>query len=247
MQADQKRSRVAPTLLAGGISLALLATIIAWSLHPSRNAENSKVLVNTKDAVYYTHATKEDAESLGRALKAIGFFNDRGAAVLLSKNTTGAVVSFVLNRGAWDHPDAVFTFQEIARRVAPALGGFPVIIRLCDPSWAVQKELAVGKVTIGAKDEIYYFGPATEADAQALGQALHNAGYLVGSGATVVLSKDGGVAISFVVGDGVWKRPHAVTGFTQLTQRVAASAGGLPLTLRLLNSKMETEKVVALR
>jgi len=63
----------------------------------------------------------------------------------------------------------------------------------------------------------------------------------------VVLSKDGGTAISFVVGDGVWERPDAVAGFERLTRRVAASAGGLPVKLMLLNSKMETEKEVALR
>jgi hypothetical protein len=69
----------------------------------------------------------------------------------------------------------------------------------------------------------------------------------VDAGASVVLSKDGGTAISFVVGDGVWDRPAAVAGFEQLTRRVAASAGGLPVKLALLDSKMETKKEVALR
>jgi hypothetical protein len=241
-------SKIAPTLLASAVGLALLATIVVWGLHPSRQPVNSKVVIGARDEVYYSHAaTKEDAEALGQALKGIGFFNDRGTTVLLSKGKAGAVVSFALQAGAWDHPDTVFSFEEIARRVAPAIGGFPITVRLSDSVWTVWKQLVVGKVIIGARDEIYYFGPATEADADALGQALKSAGFLVDAGASVVLSKDGGTAISFVVGDGVWERPDAVAGFEQLTRRVAASAGGLPIKLLLLNSKMETEKEVALR
>jgi hypothetical protein len=257
MQAHRTRPResapgpgrkIARTLLAFGVGLALLATIVAWGLHPSMRAVNSKVVIGTKDEVYYSHAaTKEDAEALGQALKGIGFFNGRGTTVLLSKGRAGAVVSFALNAGAWDHPDTVFSFEEIARRVAPAIGEFPITVRLSDSVWRVWKELIVGKVIIGARDEIYYFGPATEADAEALGQALKSAGYLVDAGATVVLSKDGGTAISFVVGDGVWERPDAVAGFERLARQVAASAGGLPVKFQLLNSKMETEKEVALR
>ena len=240
--------KIAPTLLASGVGLALLATTAVWGLHPSRQALNTKIVVGTRDEVYYSHAaTKEDAEALGQALKGIGFFNNRGTTVLLSKSRGGAVVSFALHAGAWDHPDTVFSFEEIARRVAPAIGEFPITVRLSNSAWTVWKELVVGRVIIGARDEIYYFGPATKADAEALGQALKSAGFLVDAGASVVLSKDGGTAISFVVGDGVWERPDAVAGFEQLTRRVAPSAGGLPVKLMLLNSKMENEKEVAIR
>jgi hypothetical protein len=157
------------------------------------------------------------------------------------------VVSFVLHEGAWNHPETVFSFEEIARRVAPVVGEFPIMVRLSDSAWTVHKELVVGKVIIGARDEVYYFGPATQADAEALGQALKRAAFLVDAGASVVLSKDGGTALSFVVGDGVWKRPDAVAGFEQLTRRVAAAVGGLPVKLMLLSSKMETKKEVTLR
>jgi hypothetical protein len=244
MQAPGRK--IAATLLASGIGLALLATIAVWVLHPSGQARNLKIIAGTKDEVYYSHAaTKEDAESLGQALKATGFFNDRGTTVLLSKGTAGTVVSFALNQDAWNRPDTVFSFEEIARRVAPSIGGFPVIVRLSDSVWSLRKQVVVGKAIIGARDEIYYFGSATEAEAKALGQALASEGFLVDAGASVVLSKDGGTAISFVVGDGVWARPEAVAGFELLVRRVAASVGGLPIELRLLNSGMEIEKDVA--
>ena len=125
--------KIAPILLASGVGFALLATIVAWGLHPSRQPVNSKVVIGARDEVYYSHAaTKEDAEALGQALKGIGFFNDRGTTVLLSKGKAGAVVSFALQAGAWDHPDTAFSFEEIARRVAPAIGGFPITVRLSD-------------------------------------------------------------------------------------------------------------------
>jgi hypothetical protein len=242
------KRKIAPILLASTVGLVLLATLVAWGLHPSTQLVNSKVVIGAKDKVYYSHAaTKEDAESLGQALKSIGFFNDRGTTVLLSKGKSGAVVSFALHGGAWNHPETVFSFEEIARRVTPAIGAFPITVRLSDSAWIVHKELVVGKVIVGASDEVYYFGPATEADAEALGQALRGAGFLVDAGASVVLSKDGGTAISFVVGDGVWARPDAVAGFERLTRRVAVAAGGLPVKLMLLNSKMETEKEIVLR
>jgi hypothetical protein len=256
MQADHTGPResadpgrkIAPILLASGVGLVLLATIVVWALHPSRQLVNSKLVIGTRDEVYYSHAaTREDAEALGQALKGIGFFNDRGATVLLSKSVSGAVVSFALHGGAWDHPETVFSFEEIARRVEPAVGAFPITVRLSDSAWTVHKELVVGRVIIGAMDEVYYFGPATQADAEAVGQALKSAGFLVDAGASVVISKDGGTAISFVVGDGVWERADAVAGFEKLTRRVAAAAGGLPVKLKLLNSQMATQKEVVLR
>jgi hypothetical protein len=109
----------------------------------------------------------------------------------------------------------------------------------------VRKELTVGKVIVGVRDEIYYFGSATSADAEALGGALKSAGFLVDAGASVELAKDPGTAISFVVGEGVWERPEGVAGFERLARQVAASVGGPPIELRLLNSRMETKKAVA--
>src|ERR1700679_3109822 len=95
--------KIAPILLASGVGFALLATIVAWGLHPSRELVNSKVVIGARDQVYYSHAaTKEDAESLGQALKGIGFFNDRGTTVLLSKGKAGARVSSALPGGRGD-------------------------------------------------------------------------------------------------------------------------------------------------
>jgi hypothetical protein len=205
----------------------------------------NRVAMGSKDEVYFLHAaTREDAEALGTALQKVGFLNNRGTTVLLSKGTAGTLVSFVLSTGGWDHPATIYSFEEIGRRIAGSVGGFPIKVRLIDSHRILHRELTVGKAAIGAKDVVYYYGNSTEADARALGAALHSAGFLQDLGAAVVISRDSGAAISFVVGDGVWDRPDAVAGFERLTRAVASSVGGLPLELRLLNGAMEPKKTV---
>jgi hypothetical protein len=161
---------------------------------------------------------------------------------LLSKGTAGTIVSFVVNEGAWDHPATVYSFEEIGRRIAPVVGGFPIQLRLIDAERALRRELTVGRVAIGAKDEVYYFGSASEAEATALGHALQSARFLVDQGASVVLSKGDGTGISFVLDEGAWERPDAVAGFERLVRQVAASVGGLPIRVRLLSPRMEPKK-----
>jgi hypothetical protein len=53
--------------------------------------------------------------------------------------------------------------------------------------------------------------------------------------------------IGFVVADGVWERSEAAGGFERLARRVAASVGGLPIRVRLLNAEMETKQEVAVQ
>src|ERR1035438_843411 len=237
--------------LALGVGLSLLAMIVVWGLRQPghvKNAKVPKVIVGTSDAVYYSHAaTEQDARALGQALQTIGYFNDKGVSVFLSKGTGGTVMSFVLQEGAWDLPDRVSSYEEIARRVATQVGGFPIKVRLIDSAQAVHRELAVGKAITGSRDEVYYFGSATKADAEALGRALKAAGYFTDQGASVELTKGDHTIISFVVNDGAWERAEVVGAFDRLVRRAAAPAGGLPITLRLLNPNMEPEREAVVR
>ena len=240
--------RTASDWLAFGVGLLLLVTIAAFSIEVMRRPNRSipKVMIGTKDQVYYSRAaTMQDATELGHALEKAGFFRDTGTSVLLSKSRGVRAVSFVLNEGAWDHPDAVAGFEEIGRHIATSIGGFPIEIHLVDSAWHVRKSVEVGNAIIGAHDEIYYLGSATEADARALGQALRDAGYLHDLGVSVVISKGGGTAIGFIVSDGVWEQPETVVRFAHLARRVAASVGGLPIQMRLLNAEMEVKKEMA--
>jgi hypothetical protein len=241
----ENRGNLARNAFLVGLGLLLVVTIAAGAIELFRRPRTqlTRVMIGSRDEVYYYHAaTRRDAAALGEALRNTGFLNDRGTTVLLSKGTAGTVVSFALNDAAWDHPDTVYSFEEIGRRIATSIGGFPIKVRLIDSKRILHKELAVGKVIIGARDAVYYFGAASEAEARSLGQALRIAGFFQDTGAGVVLSKGDGVGISFIVNDGVWERPDAVHGFERLVRQAAPSVGGLPVQLRLLNAGMEPKK-----
>jgi hypothetical protein len=240
--ATRKRRVVASIAAAvGGLGLIGLA-IYETSFRGPRETM-SKVTIGANDTVYFTHsATEQDARALGRALQLSGFFHNGQTSVMLSKGTAGTVISYVVNNNAWTHADTILGFEEITRRAAQSIGGYPVEVRLCDIKWNLQKELWVGRVAIGVKDEVYYYGSATPAQADALGRALQNAKYFVDSGSTVVLAKDATSSISFVLSNNAWNLPGAVFGFETLVRQVAPAVGGLPVDLRLLNSQMGIEK-----
>jgi hypothetical protein len=236
--------------LAWGVCAVLVAGFAVLTVQVILRPRTSvpKVTIGSKDQVYYTHAsTIDDANALGHALQTLGYFIDRGSTVLLSRNKGGTVLSFVLQDGQWSSTAAVASFEEIGRRAAGAVGGLPIEVRLVDSAWRIQKTMQVGKVRIGSRDEIYYLGSATEADAKALGQALHDADYLQDQGVSVSVSKGDGTSIGFVVSEGVWQQPAAVAGFERLARRVAPSIGGLPLQVRLLSPQMEVKTQAELR
>jgi hypothetical protein len=243
--ASGRRGKLGPNWVAFGIGLVLLATIVGGQI-AIRSSRNPRVVIGNDEVYYYRRATKEDALALGQALKKMGFFNGRGTSVLLWKGDP-TVVSFVVNQGAWDHPNAISNFSEIGRRIAPLVGGFPIQVHLIDAGRNVRKQMTVGKAFLGAHDIVYYFGAATEADANALGRALQSAGYFTDSGVTVALLKGEGTVVSFVVQDGVWDEPAAVATLDALVRRIAPAVGGLPIEVRLLDREMGVRKVVTVR
>ncbi len=98
------------------------------------------------------------------------------------------------------------------------------------------------QVTIGTKDQVFYSGTATKADATALGNALKTDGYFQDRGVTVLLDKGtGGTTISFVVQDGVWNQAGILSSFEQIAWQVASSVGGCPVQVHLVNSSKDVE------
>ncbi len=210
--------------------------------------EKAKVIIGAKDTVYYTgSATKEDAQALGNHLKDIGYFTDRGVTVFLSKKNEDSVVSFVVKDGVWNDPDTVTAFQQIGGSLASLVGVSTLDVRMIDKAEETKKEFKAGKAIIGTKDEIYFAGTATEAEAVKLGEALRTSGYLEDRGVSVLLSKGDATMLSFVLKEGVWDNPASVKGYAKIAREVAPQIGGLPIELRLLNTTLETKKEITIQ
>ncbi|HUP05174.1 MAG TPA: hypothetical protein VMU19_14355 [Bryobacteraceae bacterium] len=237
--------RIAPYALALGVGIYFLSSLFTGKL--TKSGANPLVIIGQHDQIYTSHgATADDAKALGMALRGVGFFNDRGAQVILSKGEGGTVVSFASKDGSWDHRETVLAFEEIGRRIAPALGGFPITVRMMDQTKKTRREIVVGKIGIFGKDEVYYLGSAKPAEAVAMGRVLIAGLYLNGAGASVLLSKEAGpgmgTTISFVVYGDTWKKPEAGPAFEGGVRKVAPVVGGLPITLRLVDTNMATLK-----
>jgi len=93
------------------------------------------------------------------------------------------------------------------------------------------------KVVIAKNDEVYYYRRATKEDALALGQALRGTGFFNDRGTSVLLWMGGGpTVVSFVVSDGAWDRPDAISNYTEIGRRIATSVGGFPIQVHLVDS-----------
>ena len=235
--------------MAFGCGAAVLAAIVAVVFVSARAADGPKVLIGTKDEIYYSgSATKEEAQALGNSLKQTGFLTDHGVSVFLAKSKAGTAISYVTKDGVWNDIAMVSSFEEITRQSAPSVGGFPVKVQLMNTAKEVREQSTVGQAVFSGDDTVYYFGSATQSEAQALGQSLKSDGFFRGKGTEVFLSQHSdGRIISFIVRDGAWQDPALVSEFEKVVHDVAGAAGGLPITLRLMTTRLEVKKDEVIR
>jgi hypothetical protein len=245
----QHGGRLASRWTAFGSGVAFMAVIFGvafLSVYKSGGAfaASKSVVIGSKDEVYYSgSATRQDAETLGNALKTDSFFTDRGADVLLDKGKDGTTLSFVVQDKFLSQPGTLPSFEEVARQVAPSVGGFPVQLRLVNTAREVQLESTVGKLDFPGNDSVYYLGSVKQSEAQALGKSLQSVGYFEGKGNDVFLSRHkDGTAIAYVVSDGSWDKPAIVDDFGKITRNAAPAVGGLPVSFRLMNTTLEIKK-----
>jgi len=99
--------------------------------------------VGTDQVGYTGTATEAEAKALADQLKSIGYLQDHGTMVLLSKGASGTVVSFVVQDGAWSDEDTVAKFAEIGGAIAPSVGGKPIKVRMLNTSLKKQKDIPV--------------------------------------------------------------------------------------------------------
>jgi hypothetical protein len=107
----------------------------------------------------------------------------------------------------------------------------------------MKKEMDVHPNLKAGGIEMRYSGSATEAQAQALAEAFHKA--LSEKELTVLFSvNQGKKEIAIVVHPGTWDDAATVEGLQTFIRSVADSAGGLPITLRLIDSTLDSKKEV---
>ena len=227
----------------GLIGLAAFGGMMLLGIYGEKMG-GQNVTVGTKDNVFYSgSATVADATALGQKLKDIGYFSDKGMSAEVFKDADGEAIGFVVKDGIWNQPEMVLAYERITLQAASAAGGTPVRMRLENAKRQTQKEVTVGVSNIGPQDQIAYFGSATDADAKALGQVLHTAGFFADKGGLVLLSKDNGTTVSLVVADGAWDKPDIVTALEKMVRDGANVLGGLPIKMRLLDSSQGDTKL----
>jgi hypothetical protein len=202
------------------------------------------VVIGDKDQVIYSGiATKSEATALGNVLKSDNYFQGRGASVLFNKGIGSTTISFGVQDGVWNQAGMLSSFEELAREVAPAVGGLPVQVQLVDTKGDVEEKSTVGEVSFDGSDGVYYAGSATKAEAQALGRRFKSMGFFRGKGANVLLTRhDDGTTLTFVVVGEAWNNPSRVSSLETIVRDVAPMVGGLPIDMHLVNTQLEVKK-----
>lgn len=227
----------------GAVSSVVLLLVIGAADYAYKYRK--MVVIGTKDQILYSgFASKADAQALGNALKSNGYLQDRGSSVLVTKALGSTTISFVVQDGVWNQPGILSHSEELAREIAPAVGGLPVQVRLVDSHLNVEAVSLVGEARFEGSDGIYYEGSATKAEAQALGRQFESMGFFRGKGANVFLIKhDESTILSFVVVGEKWKDPRVLKGLDTIARSVAPTIGGLPIEVHLVNTDLQPQKV----
>jgi hypothetical protein len=161
---------LASTWKAVGAGIAMLVVVLGEFFVILMLQGVGSVTIGAKDQVVYSGtATKDQATALGNALKTVGFFQDSGSIVLLHKEGGSTTLSFVVRNDAWNDPLAVKAYESVVWRVAPAIGGLPIDMRLVTAWHTVEKDEMVKEGSAGPgppersstpKSEYLYFAVA---------------------------------------------------------------------------------------
>jgi hypothetical protein len=230
---------------AFGVGIATLASLLVVIGAVVYAYQYRKIIViGNKDQVIYSGlATKAEATSLGNLLKSDEYFSDRGSSVLLNKGIGSTTISFAVQNGIWNQEGMLSSFEELAREVAPAVGGLPIQVQLIDTSGNVEATSTVGEVGFGGSNGIYYEGSATKDEARALGQRLESMGFFRGNGANLFLSRhEDGTTLAFVVVGEAWNNPTKVSSLESIVREVAPTVGGLPINMRMVDTQLQVKK-----
>lgn len=107
-----------------------------------------------------------------------------------------------------------------------------------------RKAMMGTRYKVSEQESVNYSEKATEEDAKALGDILKGNGYFSGTKRVDVLLKKGGkegTVVSFVIG-GLGKDDTIPNGFRAVGEEIATKAFGKPLTIRLMDTRLNKLK-----
>ena len=210
-----------------------------------------RLQVSPQEQVVFTDSTSlADAKLLAEALKQADYFDNSAPAIVrLSTGAEGTAVSFALQEGKWDDAAVLRGLTTLGEKCAAPFGPQSFKVRLLDTNLNQKKELPITqrRLLASPEEQIVFSSPITLAQAQALAEALKQAGYFDASAPAIVrLSKtDKGHSLGFVVGDGAWEKPNVITELEGVARKVADSVGK-PLSIEFLDNEMVVKKTIPL-
>lgn len=105
----------------------------------------TKYAATTKENIDYSgSSTEPEAKALGEELKKLGYFEDkRGADVLLHRDLSGTVISFVVYPKAWNNDKMVGALKTLGDTLVADLNLRQLKLRLIDDHLNTKKEVAI--------------------------------------------------------------------------------------------------------
>jgi hypothetical protein len=143
---SRQRGEIASAWQAVGIGAVcgVVLLVLIFGVVYALEASPGTVVRFGDDEIYYLgDATEEDARKLGEFLKEAGFFRGEGVTVTLEITSGRYTVSFVLVDGAWNEPDTVATFRELAQGLPASVCPRPLTVQLCDDHLVPHKTFVI--------------------------------------------------------------------------------------------------------
>ena len=108
-----------------------------------------------------------------------------------------------------------------------------------------QKTMMGKRYKVSEMESVNYSGKASEDDAKKLGEILKENGYFGGTREMDVLLKkdDDGTVLSFVLNER-WTDQEIVAGFREVGAEIANKGFGKPLTIRLIDTRLNKKNEI---
>ena len=226
----RQHGQMASGWAAAGTGLACIPVVLAVAfagafVFPTSDL-GEQITFGDNDIHYTEGATEQEARALLGVLRGtFGMTEETGMSVQLRRHGDAYVVAFVLQDDAWNDPDILAEFRDVAFEAsADIFDNRPVIVELRDDVWELKRTIKFALVKFGDAD-IYYTDGATEQEARALcGVLTGTLGITRETSISIQLRRDGDAhVVALVLQDDAWDDPEILAEVRDFA--TAASVG----------------------